>query len=185
LATQYSGFTTAVWSRHDLDDVRRQLSGVEIMQVSTAAEIADSPLYRSARDAVEYRELLTLFLVVLGTAGVVLFVERTAASARVSELMLVVAGLRASGALTARLLEITGWIVAAAVGALASVGVLSNFSARLLEFAAADPPPLYVRVGGVDLLDVLLGAVVGAAALLATVAWTTRRRVALEALRGE
>lgn len=184
-ATQYSGFTTAVWSRHDLDDVRRQLSGVEIMQVSTAAEIADSPLYRSARDAVEYRELLTLFLVVLGTAGVVLFVERTAASARVSELMLVVAGLRASGALTARLLEITGWIVAAAVGALASVGVLSNFSARLLEFAAADPPPLYVRVGGVDLLDVLLGAVVGAAALLATVAWTTRRRVALEALRGE
>jgi hypothetical protein len=99
--------------------------------------------------------------------------------------MLVVSGLRASGALTARLLEITGWIVAAAVGALASVGVLSNFSARLLEFAAADPPPLYVRVGGVDLLDVLLGAVVGAAALLATVAWTTRRRVALEALRGE
>ncbi|MGN6609212.1 MAG: hypothetical protein ACTHMS_19640 [Jatrophihabitans sp.] len=184
-ATQYSGFGVSVWSRHGLGELRRQLGGIEIGSVSTAAQIEDSPVYRSARDAVDYRELLTACLVVLGAAGVILFVERTAASARVSELMLVVSGLRASGVLTARLLEIVGWVLAAVGAAVASVLVLSTFSSRLLEFGGGDPPPLYVHVSAHDLLSVALAACVGAAALLATISWTTRRRVALEAMRGE
>jgi hypothetical protein len=183
--TQYSGFGAAVWSRNDLHQLRHQLAGIQITSVSTAAAIEESPLYRSARDAVDYRELLTLFLVFLGAAGVILFVERTAATARVSELMLVASGLRLSGAVTARLLEIAGWIAAAVGAALASVLLLSNFASRLLEFAGADPPALYVQVTGNDLLVVGLSACVGILALLATIGWTTRRRVAVEALRGE
>ena len=182
-----SGFTSTIWSRGSPQDVQRWVGPTTPLGTfATSDQIAGGPAFRAARDAAGYRTLLSLCLVALGLVGLVLFANRLAAASRVSDLMLARAGLRSSGSLLARTLEIAGWAIAGAGAAVVSLVVLNGFLTRLLEFAAADDrPALQVDLTGTDVALVIAAALGLTAVLLATMTFTARRRPALEALRGE
>jgi putative ABC transport system permease protein len=155
-----SQFQTEVWSRgaRALDSVL-SAHHVTPLVVRTDATVRQLPDFVAALRSLGYLLALGAATAGLAVVGLGLFADRSAARARVDDLMLARVGIGRRRTRRAHLLELAGIVATASVAAGVAVLVLSRLGALGLDPQAPVSPALHLRVGLSGVTALLVAAV--------------------------
>jgi putative ABC transport system permease protein len=164
-----STFATEVWSTSTsrLESVLAQHE-VTAEQIRTDAAVRQRPDFVAALRSLGYLLALGAATAGLAVVGLGLFADRSAARARVDDLMLARVGMGRRRTRGAHLVELAGIVATAALAAALGVWLLARLGALGLDPQASVAPALRLRIGASGLSTLLLAAlaclVVGAVA---------------------
>ncbi len=164
-----SAFQTQVWSTGTASlDAALAEHGVTASEVRTEAAVRQRPDFVAALRSLGYLLALGAATAGLAVVGLGLFADRSAARARVDDLMLARVGMGRRRTRGAHLVELTGIVATAALAAVLGVWMLARLGALGLDPQASVAPALRLRIGAGGLSTLLLAAlacvVVGAVA---------------------
>ncbi|MBL7259553.1 hypothetical protein [Paractinoplanes lichenicola] len=158
---------TLIWSSQGIDKL-----DVQPERVNTAAAVRQRDIYVAANRARGYQVAVAAYLALLAVLALCVHAQRTAATRRASDLMLIRVGLGRGRALRARLLELSLLAAVALAGAVAGVAALLPLGTRLLDDEPLRLPPLHFDLTVPALA--ITAAVTMAAVFLAALFTTSR-----------